>query len=363
MKFAYITSHPIIQNDGVSKKILEQIETCAKFGVETKLFVNANFRKFKLGTDFANRNFVKYYDAKNKLSRIFNKALIEDVKAFNPDLVYYRYDFYTLNYEILSNKYKTVIEIQTKDIDEFFLTHIRNKKYGLYGYFSYLYFFLGRNRFLNKASAFVGVTNEILDYYSSFCKPAICIPNGINLSKYNTIKKAYIDEKVRFFFIGTEGMPWHGIDIIESLAQKLPQYEFHIVGINKKSELNNLKYYGPMNYEVYIKILEKCHICIGTLALYRNNMKEACTLKVREYLAHGFPVILGYKDTAFLNNTPDFILELEFCNDEVTNDHIQKIKEFTESQKNRIVKKEELSAIDIYSLEEKKIKFLKNLLK
>ncbi len=363
MKFAYITSHPIIQNDGVSKKILEQIETCAKFGVETKLFVNANFRKFKLGTDFANRNFVKYYDAKNKLSRIFNKALIEDVKAFNPDLIYYRYDFYTLNYEVLSRKYKTVIEIQTKDIDEFFLTHIKNKQYGLYGYFSYLYFLLTRNRFLKNSHAFIGVTNEILDYYSSFNKPSICIPNGIDVRKYDTIKKANNKEKIKLFFIGTDGMPWHGVDIIEKLAENIPEYEFHIVGINRKSKIDNLIYYGHMSYEDYIKILEKCHVCIGSLALHRNKMKEACPLKVREYLAHGFPVIIGYKDTAFLDNTSDFILELDFSNDEVTELHIQKIKEFVESKKNRIVKKEELSTTDIYSLEEKKINFIKNLLK
>ena len=118
-----------------------------------------------------------------------------------------------------------------------------------------------------------------------------------------------------------------------------------------------------MSYEDYVKILEKCHICIGTLALHINNMIEACPLKVREYLAHGFPVIIGYKDTAFLNNTSDFILELDFSNDEVAEHHIQKIKEFVESKKNRIVKKEELSTTDIYSLEEKKINFIKNLLK
>lgn len=346
MKVAYITSHPIKQNDGVSKKILEQINTWTKFGVETRLFVS-----------------IKHNNRGNKLIRFFNKALIEDVKSFNPDLIYYRYDFYSLNYEILSRKYKNVIEMQTKDIDEFFLVHIKNKKYGLYSYFIYFYSLLTRHRLLRKSSAFIGVTNEILNYYSSFNKPSICIPNGIDLKKYDTIKKTNNKEKVKLFFIGTDGMPWHGVDIIEKLAEKIPDYEFHIVGINRKSKIGNLKYYGPMSYEDYVKILEKCHICIGTLALHRKNMIEACPLKVREYLAHGFPVIIGYKDTAFLNNTPDFILELDFSNDEVTEHHIQKIKAFVESKKNRIVKKEELSTIDIYSLEEKKINFLKDLIK
>ena len=43
--------------------------------------------------------------------------------------------------------------------------------------------------------------------------------------------------------------------------------------------------------------LEKYHISIGTLGLHRKGLSEACTLKVRESLSRGFPIILGYVDT------------------------------------------------------------------
>ena len=49
-------------------------------------------------------------------------------------------------------------------------------------------------------------------------------------------------------------------------------------------------------------LIEKCHVGIGSLALFRNSMKEACTLKVREYWARGLPFVVGYEDTDLKDN-------------------------------------------------------------
>jgi hypothetical protein len=49
-------------------------------------------------------------------------------------------------------------------------------------------------------------------------------------------------------------------------------------------------------------LVDKCHIGIGSLALFRNNMIEACTLKVREYWARGLPFVIGYDDTDLIGN-------------------------------------------------------------
>lgn len=56
--------------------------------------------------------------------------------------------------------------------------------------------------------------------------------------------------------------------------------------------------------------MRNCQVCIGTLALHRKNMTEASPLKTREYLAHGFPVIIGYKDTAFYNQNQIMFVKL-----------------------------------------------------
>ena len=82
------------------------------------------------------------------------------------------------------------------------------------------------------------------------------------------------------------------------MATHMPGYDFHIVGVTEQSH-NNVFYHGYLQQSEYLQVLSKCQICIGSLALFRNNMEEACPLKVREYLAYGFPIILGYEDTAF----------------------------------------------------------------
>jgi hypothetical protein len=44
------------------------------------------------------------------------------------------------------------------------------------------------------------------------------------------------------------------------------------------------------------KVLADCHLAIGSLALHRNGLREACMLKVREYTARGLPFVIAYDD-------------------------------------------------------------------
>jgi hypothetical protein len=360
MKIAYITTQSMKTDSGVTKKIFEQIKVWADLGVNVKLFAVVNPKDKQEIRDKT----VNFIYTKSYLKRKFlNLNLINKVNKFKPDFVYFRQDLYSLNYEILSKKYKIIIELQTKDLNESRLLFIKQKKYGLLGFVAYLYFKITRSRYFKKATGLITVTNELIDYYSSFKKSSICIPNGIDIKKYSIVKKNANEKKIKFFFIGSNGMPWHGVDLIEKIAEKLPEYEFHIVGINKKSRLRNIKYYGFMKYENYIKILKNCHICIGTLALHRKNMKEASPLKVREYLAHGFPTIIGYEDTAFSKEKPNFILQLNLSKEQIDYTIINKIKNFVLKNKNKVVEHSEVeNFIDVYILEQEKIEFLQNLL-
>ena len=68
------------------------------------------------------------------------------------------------------------------------------------------------------------------------------------------------------------------------------------------------------------------HLGIGSLSLHLYNLNEACPLKTREYLAHGLPVILGYKDTD-IAETDDFALYLGNGPDNVLN-NLKEIEAF-----------------------------------
>jgi len=50
---------------------------------------------------------------------------------------------------------------------------------------------------------------------------------------------------------------------------------------------------------VIINYVKRADVAIGALATYRKGMKETSTLKVREYLAYGLPVILDHHDPDF----------------------------------------------------------------
>jgi hypothetical protein len=44
------------------------------------------------------------------------------------------------------------------------------------------------------------------------------------------------------------------------------------------------------------EVLADCHLAIGSLALHRKVLKEACALKVREYTARGLPFVMSHDD-------------------------------------------------------------------
>ncbi|WP_198264123.1 hypothetical protein [sulfur-oxidizing endosymbiont of Gigantopelta aegis] len=77
------------------------------------------------------------------------------------------------------------------------------------------------------------------------------------------------------------------------------------------------------------------NIAIGTLSLHKKNMKEASALKVREYVAYGLPVILGYIDSDL--DGCDFILNVGNYERNI-HDNLKKIKEFIRFWKDKEIK-------------------------
>src|SRR5690606_30391945 len=57
--------------------------------------------------------------------------------------------------------------------------------------------------------------------------------------------------------------------------------------------------HGTLSKDEYFKVVSKCDVGLGSLAMFRQNLKEGSTLKVREMLAMGLPVFSGHKDASF----------------------------------------------------------------
>lgn len=294
-KIAYIMAHDITCNDGVVKKIDTQINEWRKLGKIVKVFcVLPKFGSSDLEAEqYVNPGLIKQ-------RFVIMSPLYEDVLEFQPDLVYYRYDLWNRTVAELASNLRMVCEINTNDIAENWLMLKERKTAKLF--FRMLTVLLLRGKFLRKASGVVTVTRELsrMKIFTRYCTNIGIFANSIDLERYPRIKtEGCKSGRLAFFFMGTAGQQWHGVDIIESIALRLPNCDFHIVGINGESK-DNIHYHGYLARDKYTEILKKCHICIGTLALHRKGLSEASPLKVREYLAYGFPVLLGYDDTSFL---------------------------------------------------------------
>lgn len=348
-RIAYFIHHDISRNDGVTKKIKGQIDYWRKLGLEVKCFCVLP----KIGDSILPCN---KYEANHYLKQrlTLNTELIDDIDEFNPDIIYFRYDTWSRNYSVLSKKYKVVCELNTLDVEEFNLLFKKDKTLkSLLRYMSYKYL---RHFVLKRVSGIVAVTNEIKNHKSNdgYTNKRITIPNAINLDEFPIIKKISSDgSRIGLFFMGTPNQPWHGIDIIEDMAAHMPEYDFHIVGVTEQS-YSNVFYHGYLQQEEYLKVLSKCQICIGSLALFRNNMEEACPLKVREYLAYGYPIILGYHDTAFLEH-----VRFSWLHYIDKNIDYSSLISFINNNANVTVPRSDLNSITVEFNEGKRIEFIK----
>ena len=100
--------------------------------------------------------------------------------------------------------------------------------------------------------------------------------------------------------------------------------------------------------------LKKCHICLGSFGIHKYGLKQSSPLKVREYLAYGFPVIIGYFDFPISNHNLDFILKVNplNLNFNLIKDFIEKYKyyEVDHSQIKNFVSSKEIEKEKLKSI-------------
>lgn len=182
-------------------------------------------------------------------------------------------------------------------------------------------------RILQKVKGIIGVTPEIINYELSridTLKPHAVISNGVNTEEAPLSKRPFYDGKeLSLLFVGAHDTPWYGIDrLLRGIAlyrKTTPGINLHLVVGNLKNKtkkmVNDLRirdkvyFHGPIYGKEIDRIFDSAHIAIGTLALHRIKMKQACPLKVREYIARGIPFVIAYDDVDLENDLP-FCLNL-----------------------------------------------------
>jgi hypothetical protein len=297
-----------------------------------------------------------------------SQSIIDSISSFKPNLVYYRNSAYTPLLHTINKNYITVCEVNTNELAEFRHQAVTSIKYFL----RFIHFVLFNRFSFKNVNGIVGVTFEIVNSIkkSGYAGRCIVVPNSINVSKYlprGTLRAKTSTKTPELVFVGTPGMKWHGVDRIVKIAHRtVGKLNFHVIGYSKSDfpqASQNVKFYGVLPANETKEVMLSCDIGIGTMALYRKKMEEACPLKVRECLSCGLPMILAYEDTAFINPTestthyPDYILKIPNNQNEIEKD-VEDIIKFSLENAERVLTVEEVAPfIDAGNLEKKRVEF------
>lgn len=316
MRIAYVLTWNLAHNDGVTRKIFQQVQEWRKYGHEVEIFYSWNSE----GKDVEGANFFQKDLIWNTPIGIFrNKKtysrLCRSVINYKPDVVYLRWEFHKNSLTKLMEEIPTVIEINTHIKGEF----KRRSRESLKEKLRYFYYLLTYKKFNKACAGIVSVTKEILQSggYQDIGKPTCYIPNSIPIDEdHETLNySGGINSIPRLVFIFSGLRPWHGLDnFIELAENSIGELNFDLITGFDAQGIEfplNVKLYSFLEKDQFLKIFRSAVVGIGTAALYEKNMNEACAIKVREYLAAGLPVIIPYKDTAFVDKKlPDWVLEL-----------------------------------------------------
>lgn len=157
----------------------------------------------------------------------------------------------------------------------------------------------------------VAVTPEIARYECNrgkiANKPVFIYPNGI--LPPTQVPQSQPGEIPEFLFVASCFTPWQGLDrLAESVSPSREPCCIHLVGtvppplLRRVSAEPRFHCHGRLTTKEIQTLSTRCCLGLSSLALDRKNMREACPLKVREYLALGLPVYGNYRESF----SPDF---------------------------------------------------------
>ena len=120
MKIAYILTWNLRHNDGVTRKVICQVQTWRNLGYQVEIFCASELDG---ELTFPARVFRKCRIWRNPLGIFFNRQiysnLCQEVRAFAPDIIYLRWEFHKNALARLMKDVPTVIELNTYFAGEF----------------------------------------------------------------------------------------------------------------------------------------------------------------------------------------------------------------------------------------------------
>ena len=318
MKALFLIFHGFEAHNGISKKILYQVEGLRQNNIDVMLcylLIDKNGFHKRMVNDTAIDNYGKGLLAKIK-KRICYDTLKNYILKEKINFLYVRHNLnanpFLVSFfkSINKNNINIILEIPTYPYDNEFIH--ASWKDRLQNYIDKLY----RNCLSKTLYRIVTFT----DFSQIWGIQTINISNGIdfNAIKLKSSNKTNINE---LNLIGVADIhAWHGYDRVirgminyYKINRSIKVY-FHIVGNGIEQVINDLKqitrdnnlsefvkFYGPKSGLELDLLFDFADFGIASLARHRSNIVNIKTLKNREYAARGIPFIYSEIDSDFEN--------------------------------------------------------------
>jgi hypothetical protein len=349
MRIAFVCYWDARRSDGVTEKVASQLAQWRLHGHEAELFLLGPGPAPAGGLALSGRAFL----FAGPLDRVQKtRGLYAAARAFGPHIAYIRYDLFVPPPLALSRRLPTVIEINSDFRAEL---GARSGSAALYGR-------LQEPHVERAAAAAVCVTHELAERLRRRAPalPIRVISNGIAFDGVASAPAPARAGPARLVYLGDD-VYWQGIDKVFELARAVPEWRFDLVGVDRAHSAGNVVCHGFLSAEEYEPLLAGADVALGTLALHRKHMNEACALKVRRYLVRGLPVILGHEDTDFPGAPPWFLLRLP--NEELNvRNGVERIRHFVEGVRGRRVARREVQPLlDVVLKERERLAYLEQI--
>ena len=343
MRIAYLVRYDVGASGGIQRKLAAQLRLWSQRGHQVRLFAHSLSGPPSAvfdGIDVEVETLIPGAGAPLGFAR-----LVRRVRRWRPDLAYVRFSTYKVALELLWHRVPVVLEVNDLyRTDIFFRWWQRPAHRATLG------------RAMRAARGVVAVTDEISRRASTLGARTTTISNGIELDRVEALPVAPAGGAAQLVFLAQGDAIWHGVDEIVALARAMPEAVIHLVGPTVAGGApSNLRVHGFLPPDAYRHVLQDCDVALGTAALFRKGMREACTLKVREYLALGLPVVLPHTDADFPTGAP-FLLDIP-CRAGALAEHADDIRAFAKAWRGRRVPRAELAHLDAGTKEAQRLAF------
>jgi glycosyltransferase involved in cell wall biosynthesis len=160
------------------------------------------------------------------------------------------------------------------------------------------------------------VTREIEAFEKSYCRgyETCLVSNSFDATSVAPRRAPHFDgTELRILVINGCKTDWMGLDLVVASLKKYPrdirvvlvcagEFSAEEARLAGELEFHRAEFLPYLRDDALDAQFDRCHIAIGTMALFRKNMKEASALKTREYMARGIPFVIGYDDTDLMDD-------------------------------------------------------------